>query len=121
MCSHFLSALAGGSSLAEHFSLPLDVFARRGLTRTAAEQGKQHIDILHDFIGSLRSTLHKALAETPGASIGRRVRARSDLALATVALRSGDPVATLSQRSQRPTFKQVWWAWREARAIPRRT
>jgi phytoene synthase len=119
MCSHFLSALPNGSPLAEHFSLPLDVFARRGVARASAQQGEQRSGILRDFVGVVHTTLQAALAETAGASIGRRIRARSDLALAAIAMRSDDPAATLTQRNQRPTFKQVWWAWREARAIPR--
>jgi phytoene synthase len=121
MHAHFLSALASGSPLAEHFSLPLEFFARRGIARAAAEHGEHRIAILRDFIGDLRTTLATALAKASGASIGRRVRARSDLKLAQAALRSVDPAQTLSQRSQKPTPSQVWWAWREARGARRRT
>jgi phytoene synthase len=111
-CSHFLSAVASGSPLAEHFSLPLDLFARRGVVRAATEQ---RAEILRDFVGDVRTALESALVGSPQASIGRRVRARSDLKLASIALRSPDPAAALSQRSQKPTPRQVWRAWREAR------
>lgn len=121
MCSHFLSALPSGSPLSEHFSLPLDVFARRGIARAAAEHGQQRAEILRDFIGEVRATLHSALAQSPNASIGRRVRARSDSRLAEAAVKSNNPAEALSQHSQKPTPKQVWWAWREARAARRRT
>jgi phytoene/squalene synthetase len=115
MCSHFMSALASGSPLAEHFSLPLDVFARHGVARAAAGQGEKHKAILRDFIGNVRTTLEAAFAASPDASIGRRIRARSDLKLATTAMKSDNPADALSQRSQKPTPRQVWWAWREAR------
>lgn len=121
MCSHFLSALPGGSPLSEHFSLPLDVFARRGVARAAAEQGEQRVEILRDFIGDVRKTLEAALDQAPNASIGRRVRARTDLKLAAAAAKSSNPAEMLSQRSPKPSIGQVWWAWREARAARRRT
>jgi phytoene synthase len=120
-CAHLLSALASGSPHAEHFALPLDLFARRGLARAAAEQGEQRVAILRDFIGDIRTRLHTAFAESPHASIDRRVRARSDLKLAARALQANDPIEALSRRGQRPTPRQVWWAWREARASRRRT
>jgi len=120
MSAHFLSALSSGSSLAEHFSLPLDVFARHGIARAAAGQGEQHAEILRDFIGNVRSTLDTALSQARGASIGRRVRARSDFRLAETAAKSNNPAEALSRRGQKPTPRQVWWAWREARAARRR-
>jgi hypothetical protein len=113
-CSHFLSAVTSESALAEHFALPLDLFARHGTTR-GAEQGVQYQDVLCDFVGEVRDTLEAVLKEAPRASIGRRVRARSDRDLATKALRSGNPTDRLAQRSARPTLRHVWWAWREAR------
>ena len=117
-CAHFLTALAPGSPLAEHFSLPLDAYARRGVSRADAEQGGQRAEILREFIGDIRSTLQSSI-ETSRASIGRRVRARSDLKLAKAAMRSSDPALVLGQRSQKPTPREVWWAWREARAARR--
>lgn len=118
MCSHFLNASAVDSPFAEHFSLPLDLFARRGVARAASE--KQN-DVLRDFIGEVRQTLQSSLAQTPRASAGRRVRARSDLKRATDALRSPDPALFLAQRSQKPRVRHVWWAWQEARAARPRT
>ncbi len=115
MCSHFLSALASGSPLAEHFSLPLDVFARHGVARAAAKESTKFGEILCDFLGTVRTTLQTALAAAPDASIGRRVRARSDLKLATMAMKSDNPSDAIARRSQKPTPRQVWWAWREAR------
>ena len=115
MSAHFLSALPSGSSLAEHFALPLDVFARHGASRAPAGQGEQRAEILRDFVSEVRTTLEAALAQTRDASIGRRVRARVDLKLAETAAKSNDPAQVLSRRSQKPMPRQVWWAWREAR------
>jgi phytoene synthase len=116
MCSHFLKA--SGSSFAEHFSLPLDLFARHAVARETSEK---HNDILRDFIGEVRETLQSSLAQAPHASVGCRVRARSDLKLASDAIRSRDPALSLTNRSQKPRLRHVWWAWQEARAARRRT
>ncbi|HEX4479550.1 MAG TPA: hypothetical protein VH082_01980 [Rudaea sp.] len=118
MCSHFLKASASGSSFAEHFSLPLDLFARHGVAREASEKRN---DVLRDFIGEVRETLQYSLAQAPHARVGCRVRARSDLKLATDAIRSRDPALSLTNCSQKPRLRHVWWAWQEARAARRRT
>jgi phytoene/squalene synthetase len=110
ICSHFLSASASGSPLAEHFALPLDLYARHGVARGAAEAG-----VLRDFIGEVRTTLDAALASASQATVGRRVRARSDWHQASKAMRSTAPAETLARRSARPTLRHVWWSWREAR------
>jgi phytoene synthase len=120
-CSHVLSALASGSPVAEHFSLPLDAFAKRGISRAAAEQGEHRTEILRDFIADVRTTLDTSLAQAPHAAIGRRVRARADLQIATDAMRSSDPAAALALRARHPRLRHVWWAWREARAARRHT
>jgi len=114
--SHLLQALRHLPDASERLPVPLDLLARHELTRAAlADAGPKREALLHDFLDRLAGALRAALAAAPSAPLGRRVRARLDLALMRTALRSGDPLRALMAQPGDARWKALWWSWREAR------
>lgn len=99
-------------------SVPLDLLARHGMARSSlTEESPQRAALLRDFLTVLHTELDAALAQTPYASLGRRVRARLDLDAAATARRSADPTAVLARHPQGRRWRSLWLAWREARSL----
>jgi hypothetical protein len=116
-CSHFLTIAASDSLLP---IIPLEMFARHGVTRAAVEQGgPQRTALIRDFVDSLRLAIAQNLPQARHATLARRVRGRNDLALAAKAAIASDPQRYLASRPRRPRIGDVWRAWNEARATRR--
>ncbi|MFT3792114.1 MAG: hypothetical protein QM741_13795 [Rudaea sp.] len=114
--SHLLLALRHLRDAQERFPVPLALLARHGLARgdltgNDAKRG----ELLRDFLGPLSAALQAALADARRAPLGRRVRARLDLALMRKAQRTDDPLRALMAQPGDARWKSVWWSWREAR------
>jgi len=118
--SYLLQALRHLPDAPERLPVPLDLLARHELTRAAlADSGPKRETLLRDFLGRLADALRAALAAAPHAPLGRRVRARLDLALIQTALRSSDPLRALMAQPGDARWKALWWSWREARRSAR--
>ena len=114
--SHLLLALRHLPEAPERLPVPLDLLARHELTRAAlTDTGPKREALLRDFLARLAGALGDALAASPSAPLGRRVRARLELALMRTALRSGDPLRALMAQPGAARWKALWWSWREAR------
>lgn len=99
-------------------SFPLDLLARHGIARSSLTQpSPQRAALLRDFLEILHGQLDGALAQSSGASLGRRVRARLDLEVAETARKSADPAGILARHPQGRRWRSLWLAWREARSL----
>jgi phytoene synthase len=118
ICTHLLRR---ASERDQAHALPLDLLARHGLTRADLEQATApRAAALRDWLGQLGDAIAGGLDPAAGASLGRRVRARLDLDLASRARRSADPLEVLARRPAIGRWRSVWIAWSEARALARR-
>lgn len=115
--SHLLAAAAQPELLsARGEAVPLDLFARHGITRAdLARPGTAQSALLADFVRGLGTRIGHALERAGPASLGRRVRARLDLAAANDASRRSDPAGFLA-RSAPSRWRLLQLVWREARA-----
>ncbi|MGH8121309.1 MAG: hypothetical protein ACREPT_00895 [Rudaea sp.] len=117
--SHLLRALP--MSADEWLSLPLDLLARHGLTRSMLTQpGASRTAAWGDYLGLLGEHASVALAQVPGATLGLRVRARLDLVAMRQARRAPDPLVWLTARAHFGRWRSLWSAWSEARRLARR-
>ncbi len=114
--SHLLQALRHLPDAPERLPLPLDTLARHEMTRGAlSESGAKRDELVRDFLGRLTVALDETLGAAPRAPLGRRVRARLDLALMRDARRAGSPLRALLKQPGAARWKALWWSWREAR------
>ena len=114
--SHLLQVLRHLPDAPERLPVPLGLLARHELTRAGlAEAGPKRDALLRDFLALLAEALTAALADAPHAPLGRRVRARLDLALMRNAQRAGEPLRALMAQPGAARWKTLWWSWREAR------
>jgi phytoene synthase len=119
--SHLLHALSISTEVSERLPLPLDLLARHGLTRSMLTQpGEGRTAALRDYLGVLSEHVGAALAETSGATLGCRVRARLDLAAIRQAVRAPDPLSWLIAHPHVGRWTSLWSAWSEARQLARR-
>jgi len=97
-------------------AIPLDLLARHGLARSAlAEPIAARSALLRDYLGLVHDEIAAALAHTPRASLGRRVRAQLDRELAAKARADADPWALLVRHPAPRRWRSLWLSWREAR------
>ena len=97
-------------------AIPLDLLARHGLARSAlAEPSPARSALLRDYLGLVHDEIAAALAHTPRASLGRRVRAQLDRELAAKARADADPWALLVRHPAPRRWRSLWLSWREAR------
>lgn len=114
--SHLLHELRHAPDAPERLPVPLDLLARHELTRAGlAQASSKRNALLRDFLARLAETLEAALANAASAPLGRRVRARLDLALMRNAQRAGEPLRALMAQPGAARWKALWWSWREAR------
>jgi len=118
--SFLLRQLARLDADDERLPLPLDLFARHGLTRaqlSAASDARNAL--LRDYLDALAGPMQRAFAGPRAGGLYRRVRARLDLSLIQTARSAPDPL--LYMREQRPPgrWTRLWAAWREAREMTR--
>ncbi len=115
IASHLALVAEAGSPFAERTPLPLDLFARHGVQR--ADIDRDHAaraKVVGDFLQRVRQDI---AANLPRAStIARRVRAYADARAIDAALKSPDPSVYLARQARRARLRNVWRAWREARA-----
>ncbi len=118
--SHLLRALSISAEVGERLSLPLDLLARHGLTRSMlAQPSESRTAALRDYLGMLGEHTGAAFTRASGATLGCRVRARLDLAAIRQARRALDPMALLTPHPHAGRWISLWSAWNEARRLAR--
>ena len=98
--------------------LPLSLLARHQLHReNLLVASAQRTAAIRDYLNTLAAEIRAALAFDPILNLGRRVRARLDLALIKRALRDADPLQALSRDPGTSPWRSLWSGWSAARAL----
>lgn len=98
--------------------LPLSLLARHQLNReNLLLASAQRTAAIRDYLNTLAAEIRVTLAHDPILNLGRRVRARLDMALIQRALRHADPLQALSNDPDSSPWRCLWLGWSAARAL----
>lgn len=118
--THCLRTLAVMNVVEERLSLPLDLLARHGLTRSMlAQTSAARSAALREYLNALEVRARSALTQVSSATLSRRVRARLDLVRMGQAIRSPDPLLWLGEHPHAGRWNALWSSWSEARYLAR--